>query len=57
MSLPYCNFSSYVFSCNYNINPWQEVRIPLQIWVAQNSNGLIVEEGQGDGELFSDPFT
>ncbi|KAJ6678150.1 hypothetical protein OIU85_008713 [Salix viminalis] len=26
-----------------------EVRIPLQIWVAQNSNGLIVEEGQSDG--------
>jgi hypothetical protein len=29
----------------------QETRIPLQVWVAQKTSGLLTEDGQSDGEF------
>jgi len=39
-------------SCNLVIYQ-QETRIPLQVWVIQKNNGLLLEEDQIDGKLFS----
>lgn len=31
---------------------FQEARNPLQVWITQKNNGLLIEEGQNDGEFF-----
>lgn len=30
----------------------QEARTPLQIWISQQTNGLVVEEARSDGNFF-----
>lgn len=30
----------------------QEARTPLQIWISQQTNGLVVEEARSDGNIF-----
>lgn len=50
-------FSTYFSSFNIpDLQAVQETRIPLQIWVTQKTNGLLVEEGGTDGNCFLVPF-
>lgn len=34
-----------------NFKPKQDARVPLQVWVTQKGNGLVMEDGQSDGKL------
>ena len=34
----------------------QEARIPLQLWVTQKTNGLLIEEAHNDGQFYSCPI-